>query len=362
MIVLLTAMNCRGVREGKWIQNIFTAAKVCGLVLLIVLGLTIAWNTVAVEQNRAILWAGMNTKRYTEINKFFPFAALAALMVGGGAMVGSLFSADAWGNVTYIAGEVRNPRRTLPLALACGTALVTVLYVLANFAYLADLPLRSDEQVQKELDAANPEEAKEIKASYRQEPEKLGIENAVDDRVGTAVLQRVAPRFGVPVMAFAIMLSTFGCLNGLILMGARLYYAMAQDGLFFRSVGTLNARGVPAAGLILQAVWSIVLVFSGTYNDLLDYVIFAALLFYVLTVGGLFMLRRQRPDAERPYRAFGYPLVPALYILVCALIMLDLLIVKPAYSWPSFIIIASGFPLYFLWRQKSAVPGGERVN
>lgn len=177
-----------------------------------------------------------------------------------------------------------------------------------------------------------------------------GIAYARDDRVGTAALQLASPRFGVPFMAVAIMISTFGCVNGMILMGARLYYAMARDNLFFQSVGRLNSRGVPAAGLLLQGVWSVLLIFSGTYIELLAYVIFAALLFYVLTVIGLFVLRRKRPAAERPYRAFGYPVVPALYVILCAVIMLDLLIVKPIYTWPGLIIVLAGIPVYFLWK------------
>jgi len=178
----------------------------------------------------------------------------------------------------------------------------------------------------------------------------LGIDHARNDRVATAALQLVSPKLGVPFMALAIMISTFGCVNGMTLMGARLYYAMAQDGLFFKNVGRLNRNGVPAAGLILQGIWSIVLVFSGKYNDLLDYVMFAALLFYVLTVAGLFVLRYRQPDLERPYRAFGYPVVPALYVLLCAAIMLDLLVVKPMYTWPGLILVAAGIPVYFFWK------------
>jgi amino acid transporter len=180
-----------------------------------------------------------------------------------------------------------------------------------------------------------------------------GIDQAKDDRVGTAVLERASPTLGVPLMAIAIMISTFGCVNGLVLMGPRLYYAMARDKLFFQSVGQLNQNGVPAWGLILQGLWSIVLIFSGTYGDLLDYIVFAALLFYVLTVTGLFVLRKKQPNAERPYRAIGYPVVPALYVTLCALIMLDLLVVKPVYSWPSFLIVLAGIPVFFLWRKRA---------
>jgi APA family basic amino acid/polyamine antiporter len=207
--------------------------------------------------------------------------------------------------------------------------------------------------LQKEKDAVK-ERLNEIPTFDR------GIDHAREDRVGTAVLEQASPNFGVPLMAVAIMISTFGCVNGLTLMGARLYYAMARDGLFFESVGRLNSNHVPAVGLMLQGIWAAVLVFSGTYSDLLDYIIWGALFFYVLTVAGLFVLRRTRPDAERPYRAFGYPVVPALYVVLCAVIMLALLVVKPVYTWPSCLIVMTGIPVYFLWRgrgRRAAAPG-----
>jgi amino acid transporter len=351
-------------------------------------------------------------------------------MVLGGAMVGALFSADSWNNITFIAGEVKNPRRNLPWSLALGVIFVICLYILANLAYLAALPVRSDklDVLAKTADARAseatvlfsegsirrsqaslarserflllaPEQLAKLTAKDDKEGlkklqqdiarrEKLmkvnedsiakqkkallttkalavqrngeltvarGIDHAKDDRVGTAVLERASPGFGVSFMAIAIMISTFGCVNGLILMGARLYYAMAQDRLFFQSVGRLNASGVPAAGLVLQGLWSIVLIFSGTYSDLLDYIIFAALLFYALTVTGLFVLRRTQPKAERPYKALGYPVVPAVYVALCAFIMLDLLVVKPVYSWPSFLIVLAGIPVFWLWRRRPAV-------
>jgi APA family basic amino acid/polyamine antiporter len=265
--------------------------------------------------------------------------ALAILMVAGGAMVGSLFSADAWNNVTFSAGEVKNPRRNLARSMALGTGMVILLYLAANVAYLTALPLRGD--------------AKATDTFSR------GIDHAKDDRVATAVMELASPNLGVPFMAVAIMISTFGCVNGMTLMGARLYYAMARDQLFFQSVGRLNQRGVPAAGLILQGIWSILLIFSGTYSDLLDYVIFAALLFYVLTVAGLFILRRTQPDAERPVKAFGYPIIPALYVCLCALIMVDLLVVKPLYTWPGLIIVLAGIPVYFLWRLIQRLPAAR---
>jgi APA family basic amino acid/polyamine antiporter len=355
VIVLLTAINLLGVQEGKWVQNLFTVAKTLALALLIVLGLTFAANSAVIAANSEDLWGGMfHTRTFTNIPSWVPWGGLAALMVVGGAMVGSLFSSDAWNNVTFTAGEVRNPRRTLPLSLVLGTAMVTVLYLMANVAYLTDLPLHGDEQLaeqlKKEVEAAQTPEARaEVDRRYKEATFQLGIDHARDDRVGTAVMELVSPGLGVQLMAVAIMLSTFGCTNGLILSGARLYYAMARDGLFFQSVGRLNSRGVPAAGLILQAAWAILLTFSGTYGQLLTYVIFAALLFYVLTVSGLFVLRRTAPDAERPYRAFGYPVVPALYVLLCAVIMLDLLVVKWDDTWKGLAIVVAGIPVYFLW-------------
>lgn len=332
VVVLLTFLNCRGIRSGKWIQNFFTVAKTLALMLLILVGLTLAVDSRAIAANTADPWGGMfHTPAFSDLQASLGGPAwLIALMVAGGAMVGSLFSADAWNNITYTAGEVKNPHRNIPLGLILGAGGVIVLYMLANVAYLAALPLEGV------ADGATPFER--------------GISFARDDRVGTAVLELVSPRLGVPLMAGAILFSSFGCANGLILMGARLYYAMARDRLFFSSVGKLSARNVPAVGLSLQCLWACLLVFSGTYGELLDYVIFAALLFYALTVAGLFVLRHKRPNAERPYRALGYPLVPAVYILLCALIMIDLLIVKPVYTWPGLILVLTGIPVYFIWK------------
>jgi basic amino acid/polyamine antiporter, APA family len=319
--LFLTIVNTLGVEHGRLVQNIFTVAKGLGLALLIILGLTLAADSAAIQQNTADIWGGLTeTKSFAAVAKFVPWTPLAAVLLLSGAMVGSLFSADAWNNVTFIASEVKNPQRTLPWGLVLGTGIVILLYVLANIAYLAALPMHG------------------------------GIDHAEEDRVGTAVLERVSPYLGVRVMAVIIMISTFGCVNGLTLMGARLYYAMARDGLFFQSVGTLSSRGVPRAGLWLQCGWSIVLIFSGSYNDLLDYIIFAALMFYILTVSAVFVLRYKKPAAPRPYKAWGYPVVPALYIALCAVIMLSLLVVKPVYSWPSFIIVLMGIPVYYLWR------------
>ena len=334
VIVLLTAINMRGLREGKWVQNVFTVTKTLALAALVVVGLAVAASPAAVSANTADPWGGTATATAERVRGLVGGGApLTLLMVFGAALVGSLFSADAWNNVTFTAGEVRDPRRNLPLSLVLGVGLVIALYILANIAYMAALPVRGSEG------AAAPFER--------------GIAHARDDRVATAVLELVSPGVGVYLMAAAIMVSTFGCVNGLILMGARLYWAMARDGLFFRSVGALNARGVPAAGLVLQALWSVVLLFTGTYGELLDYIIFATLLFYVLTVAGLFVLRRTRPHAERPYRALGYPVLPALYVVLCAAIMLDLLIVRPKFTWPGLLLVLTGVPVYFLWRLRS---------
>jgi basic amino acid/polyamine antiporter, APA family len=375
VVGFLTLLNCRGVQEGKIVQNIFTVAKTLALILLILVGLAFVSSEAAHLAN-SNWWGGIRqSDQYQEVSKFRLVQGLGgagwviALMVMGGAMVGSLFSADAWNNITFTAGEIKNPRRNLPLSLALGTGMVILLYVLANVAYIQSLPVRGDmERAHQEEAAANDaarraQEASEkgqtaVAADAEKEAEARrstaafyrGIDHAKDDRVGTAITELLSPRLGAPIMAFAIMISTFGCVNGMILMGARLYYAMAQDGLFFRSVGTLNNRGVPATGLILQGIWSILLVFSGTYSELLDYVIFAVLVFYVLTVTGLFVLRRRQPNVERPYKAFGYPVLPALYVFLCAVIMVDLLIVKPKYTWPGLIIVLTGIPVYFLWR------------
>lgn len=279
-------------------------------------------------------------------------------MVAGGAMVGSLFSADSWNNVTFSSAEVKNPARTVPRSLILGTLLVTTLYLLANLTYLMVLPVQGDEALAGMLKSI-PSEDLTLAAQYPNPTQALGISQAKDDRVGTAVMQAASPKLGVPLMAIAIMVSTFGCVNGMVLLGARLYYAMAQDGLFFKQVGQLNRSGVPQAGLLCQAFWSILLIFSGTYSELLDYVIFVALLFYFMTVLGLFVLRFRLPKAERPYRVPGYPILPALYMVLCFLVMVDLLIVRPEFTWPGLIIVLTGVPVYGVWRiiGKPSKPG-----
>ena len=321
VVTVLTAANCNGLHTGRWVQNVFTATKVGALLALVVFGLLLGRNPVAIQTNFANFWGT------------HPFS-LALLPLIGAAMVGALFSSDAWNNITFAAAEVRDPARTVPLSLLIGTSVVSTLYIAANLVYLAALPLVG--------------EAGAATAIGR------GIQFATSDRVATAAIEVTLGPAGAVVMALAIMISTFGCVNGLILAGARVYYAMAQDGLFFPVAGLLNTRHVPAAALVLQGIWAALLTLSGTYGDLLDYVIFAALLFYVLTVGAVFVLRRTQPDVPRPYRAVGFPVVPGAYIALAALIMIDLLIVKPRYSWPGLLIVASGVPVFYWWRRRGA--------
>ena len=343
IIVLLTFINTRGLQLGKMIQNVFTSAKALSLLLLILIGLVLASNPEAIKSNFADLWTPRGAQTIKPDLSFLPAVTAGAGAIGlfvafCVAQVGSLFSSDAWNNVTFTAGEVKNPRRNLPLSLALGTGLVTALYILANLAYLFLLPLDK-------------------------------IQHAPDDRVATAAIESVFHGAGPIIMAVAIMISTFGCNNGLILSGARVYYAMGQDGLFFKATGKLNARRVPAVGLMLQCVWACLLVLPHTrihdaatgqerygnlYSDLLDYVIFSVLIFYILTIAGIFVLRRKRPDAERPYRAFGYPIIPALYMVAATAILLVLLLYKTQTTWPGLAIVLTGVPVFFAWRRKPA--------
>ena len=322
VVWLLTWINLRGVREGKLVQTTFTIAKTGALALLVLLGLTIGRNATAIAANFGAGAFGGTT----DITGAFVLAF-------GAAMVGSLFSSDSWNNVTFAAAEVHNPRRNLPLSMALGTGLVTLLYVLANVSYLSVLPLHGTADAASVLGR--------------------GIQYATQDRVGTAAAQVIFGASGQAVMAIAILVSTFGCSNGLILSGARVYYAMAHDGLFFRRAGVLSARHVPATALVVQGIWTSLLCLTGTYSQLLDYVIFAQLIFYVLTTVGLFVLRRTRPDAERPYRAIGYPVLPALYVVSAASIAVILLLAAKtrAQALAGLVLVLIGVPVYLLWRR-----------
>ncbi len=351
IIVLLTFLNTRGLQLGKIIQNVFTSAKTLSLLALIALGIFVGRNADALAINFSHLWSPAGVVPIKS-----DLSSVAAVSATGGAIgmliavcvaqVGSLFSSDAWNNITFTAGEVRDPRRNLPLSLAVGTGLVITLYLLANVAYLCVLPLEN-------------------------------IKHAGDDRVATAAMAVMFGGAGAGIMAVAIMISTFGCCNGLILAGARVYYAMAQDGLFFKSTGRLNAQHVPAMALVLQGIWTALLVLPRTrlrdpttnapmldasgveqygnlYGMLLDYVVFAVLIFYILTIAGVFVLRHTQPNAERPYRAFGYPLLPALYIIAATVILLVLAVYRTQTSWPGLLIVLAGVPVYFLWRKARA--------
>lgn len=333
-ILFLSYLNMLGLKTGKTIQNIFTSTKALALFLLIILAFIIGWNLTAVHQNFSDFWnPGWTHISEGKIESVQPLSGLMLLAAIGVAMVGSLFSSDAWNNITFTGEEVINPRRNIPLSLFLGTLIVTILYISANVGYLVLLPLKG-----------NPNGTDII---------QRGIQYALSDRVATAAASMIFGSTAAIIMAVLIMISTFGCNNGLILSGARVYYAMARDNLFFKKTGALNKNSVPGFALVFQAVWASLLCLSGTYNDLLDYVIFAVLIFYILTIAGIFRLRRTRPGADRPYKAWGYPVVPAIYILCAAAICVDLLIFKPMYTWPGVIIVVLGIPVYFIWRKST---------
>jgi APA family basic amino acid/polyamine antiporter len=340
MITFLTFLNTLGVRLGKLIQNVFTSAKALSLLGLIFLCVFVARNAGAISDNFTHLWAVRDAQPIEPGASFLrglvPTVTAASGAFGlfvafGVAQVGSLFSADAWNNIGFTAAEVKNPKRDVALSMAFGTLIVITLYCLANLAYLCALPLAQ-------------------------------IQNAPDDRVASAALNAVFGPAGAAIMAVAIIVSTFGCNNGLILAGSRVVYAMAHDGLFFRATGKLNRRGVPGTALVLQGVWIAVLIllrtrradgtYGNLYSDLLDYVVFSVLIFYVLTIAGIFVLRAKRPEAERPYRAFGYPFVPLLYITAAVAIMFVLLLYKTQTTWPGLVIVLLGVPVYLLWSRR----------
>jgi basic amino acid/polyamine antiporter, APA family len=326
VIVVLTWTNSQGVRYGKIVQNLFTSAKIAALAGLIVVGLVFGWNHEAVSANFGNLWTPHN---------FSPITATLSAATSMGLLVaicvsqsGSLFSADSWHDITFAAGEVRNPGWTIPRALALGTIATITLYVLANVAYLVTLPLEA-------------------------------IQHAPSDRVATAMLEKIIPGWGSAIMAIAIMISAFGCINSLVLAGPRVYYAMAKHGLFLASAGRLNRARVPGWSLLVQGIWAAALVLPRTfsqstgqygnlYSNLLDYVISAALLFYIFTIAGVIRLRITRPDAPRPYRAFGYPVIPVLYILGASTVLACLFAYRPATTWPGLLIVLTGVPIYML--------------
>jgi basic amino acid/polyamine antiporter, APA family len=305
LIIFLSIYNFRHVKAGAFLQNIFTVSKVLALLLLVVLGIYFGFNGAGNVSNFSPAFPNVIT--------------LTTIGVFGAAMTGSLFSADAWNNITFTAGEVKNPQRNLPLSLLLGTSTVIFLYLLANIAYIYVLPIEK-------------------------------IQHAENDRVATLLMETILGNSGKYFMAAMIMISTFGCLNGCIFTAARVYYAMAKDKMFLKSAAKLNKNNAPANSLTMQCIWACLLCFTGTYGDLLNYIMFAVMLFYILTISGLFVLRVKRPDMERPYKAFGYPFIPAIYIILAVLVASDMLIYQTRFSLYGLVIILTGIPVYYFFK------------
>ncbi|HEY4048132.1 MAG TPA: amino acid permease [Acidobacteriaceae bacterium] len=331
VIAFLTWTNTNGLKYGKGVQNVFTTMKLGSLLGVIAVGVFIGWRASVVKANFGQAWTphGFVLTGHTPS----PGTAFGILVALCTAQIGSLFAADAWNNITFSAGEVRNPSRNVPLSLAFGTFIVIALYLLANFAYLVVLPFSA-------------------------------IQNAPSDRVAATMLQAVYPALGATLIAIAIMISAFGCMNALILSGARAYYAMSLDGVFFKGASSLNRANVPSRALIMQGTWAAVLAlirtyqpatgtYGNLYSNLLDYIISAALIFYILTIAAVFRLRKIQPDVARPYRAFGYPIVPAFYLVCAAVILVILFAYRPATTFPGVVIVLIGVPVYFAFRYKS---------
>jgi APA family basic amino acid/polyamine antiporter len=328
MISFLTWLNTRGIVTGKTVANIFSSTKVIALFGFIAIGFLATKSINSLEINKEVFWQASQVGTDSRVIPLVGFALVAAI---GTALVGSLFSADAWYNVTYISGEVINPKRTVPLSLVFGTFLVSIIYLIVNFVYIKILPL-----------SGTPDGADVL---------SRGIQYATDDRVATSAMSVVFGDYAAIIMAIFIMISTFGCNHGLIMAGPRVYYAMANDGLFFRKVAKINKNGVPGFAIAVQGIWSVLLCMSGTYGNLLDYVIFAVLIFFTLTILAIFVLRVKRPDIPRPYKAFGYPVIPAIYIMTTVTIMVILLIYKPLYTFPGLGIVLLGIPVFYLWKK-----------
>ena len=315
LIIFLTYINTKGVKGGKMIQTTFTVIKLVSLFGLIIFGFLLAAKSEIWNANWTDAWAMKS--RAADGSVIGGVAGSAILGAIAASMVGSIFSSDAWNNVTFIAGEVRNPKRNIGLSLFLGTMIVTLIYVAINVMYISVLPLQS-------------------------------IASAPQDRVAVAASTAIFGNIGAYVIAVMIMISTFGCNNGLILAGARVYYTMAKDGLFFRKTGTLNKHEVPEFALWIQCLVAAILCLSGRYGDLLDMISFVVVMFYALTILGIFILRKKMPDAERPYKAFGYPLLPAIYILMAVTFCVLLIIYKPQFTWPGLIIVLAGIPIYYI--------------
>lgn len=337
LILLLTFINIQGVKNAKLVQLIFTVTKIGALLGLAVVGIIVglnpqkgmwAINSIDFWSPVKIIWEKGKIIDYEYLSGVGLWSAM------GLALIGPLFSSSAWNNVTYTAGEMKNPKRDIPLSLLYGTLTVSFLYILANIAYLMLLPVQGHPNAVDTLGR--------------------GIMWATNDRVGTAAAEMIFGNPATIIMAIFIMISTFGCNNGIILSGARVYYAMAKDKLFFKKAGELNEKGVPASSLIMQCAWACLLCLSGTYGDLLDYTVFAILVFYILTIAGVFILRKKQPNTPRPYKAFGYPIIPAIYLIFAAALCVNLLIYKPVPSWIGVGIVALGIPVFYLWKKKEA--------
>lgn len=333
-IAFLTFINARGIQYGKAVLRLFTGTKLISLLGLVLLGIFVFGNKEIWELNLAHFWDAANY--WIDDNGNVASSPLntgyAIALALGVSLVGSLFSCDAWNNVTFISGEIENPKRNLPLSLLAGTVIVIGLYLLANVAYLFLLPFYGDPNA---ADVAG-----------------RGIQFATNDRVATAAASMMFGEPATVIMAALIMISTFGCNNGIVLASARLYQAMAKDGLFFQKMKDNNSFGVPGFALWVQFAWASILCLSGKYGDLLDYIMFAVMAFYILTIAGIFILRKKRPDAERPYKAFGYPFLPLLYILLAAAFCVNILYMKPMNALPGFIIVLIGVPVYYFWNSK----------
>ncbi len=322
-IFLLTFINTQGVKSAKWIQFIFTFTKIAAMAGLVIFGFLFFKDHSIWADNWSFPWMAFHTqilKDGTILHDSLRGVGLIGPLCA--AMVGALFSSDAWNNVTFIAGEIKRPERNIGLSLFIGTLVVTIIYISMNLMYLNVMSMHE-------------------------------IANAPSDRVALAAALKIFGNAGTMIIAIMIMVSTFGCNNGLILSGSRVYYTMANDGLFFPAAGKLNGKGVPAAALWMQFMWASVLCLSGKYGDLLDFIIFTVLLFYILTIAGIFKLRKTQPDLPRPYKAFGYPVLPAIYIALAASICLVLLKYKPTYTWPGLIIVLAGIPVYYILEARS---------
>jgi APA family basic amino acid/polyamine antiporter len=336
VVFLLAILNMFGMKIGSLIQNVFTTAKGLSLSALVLLGCTVGVNRFALAANFgsgvSSFWhnARLSDLHPVQVGVGGPLVLVNIFVILAVVQTGSLFSADAWNNITFTAGEVKNPKRNIPLSLVLGTGFVLTAYILATLAYILVLPMRGDPHG--------------VTVMAR------GVQYATEDRVATATIDHIFPGAGAIIMAGALLISAFGCANGLTLAGARVYYAMSRDGLFFKAVGKLHPKyKTPVAGLIIQAFWAAFLCISGSYGQLLDYIVFAVLLFYILTIVGLFVLRVKKPNEPRPYKAFGYPVLPALYILMAGWICIVLLRYKPQYTWPGLILVLLGIPVYLFW-------------